>query len=159
MQFMNPKVIQISEKNLIGMKSTMHHGQFSNIVTLWKRFMPNRRIIKNAVNNEFIALQEYIDFNNFEAAFDIWACIEVTNLDDITDGMETFTIPEGAYAVFLQKGMDASKTYQKIMTEWLPTSGYIIDDRPHFQVMGEKYKNGSPDSEEDFYVPVRKHQK
>ena len=41
------------------------------------------------------------------------------------------------------------------MTEWLPNSGYEIDNRPHFQVMGETYKNGSPDSEEDFYVPLK----
>ncbi len=41
------------------------------------------------------------------------------------------------------------------MTEWLPNSGYKIDDRPHFQVMGKKYKNGSPDSEEDFYIGLK----
>jgi AraC family transcriptional regulator len=70
--------------------------------------------------------------------------------------MQSFQIPEGDYAIFPHKGMNAGATYQKIMTEWLPKSGYKIADRPHFQVMGEKYKNGSPDSEEDFYVPVEK---
>ena len=119
---MNPRIIQFPEKKLIGMKSKMHHGQFGNIVTLWKRFMPNRMAIKNTVNNEFIALQAYADFKNFEASFDIWASVEVSNLELIPEGMYAFTIPKGAYAIFLQKGMDASKTYQKIMTEWLPTS-------------------------------------
>lgn len=152
---MSPKIIQLSEKKVIGMQSSMHHGQFNNIIELWQRFMPNRKAIKNAVNNEFIALQEYSDFNNFKAAFDIWACVEVSNIVDVPKGMKTFTIPKGEYAVFLHKGMDASKTYQQIMTQWLPNSGYAIDDRPHFQVMGEKYKNGSEDSEEDFYVPIK----
>jgi AraC family transcriptional regulator len=153
---MSPKIIQLSQRKAIGMQSSMHHGEFGNIVELWKRFMPNRMAIKNTLNNEFIALQEYDDFNNFEAVFDIWACVEVSSIDGVPEGMEAFTIPEGDYAVFLQKGMDASATYQRIMTEWLPSSGYVIDNRPHFQVMGEKYKNGSPDSEEDFYVPVKK---
>jgi len=152
---MNPKIIKLSEKNLIGMKSHMNHGQYGNIVALWKRFMPNRKAISNTINEEFIALQTYSDFNNFEASFDIMACVEVSDLETIPEAMEAFTIPEGKYAVFLQKGMDASATYQRIMREWLPSSGYAIDDRPHFQVMGEKYKNGSPDSEEDFYVPIK----
>ncbi len=152
---MNPKLIVRTEKNVIGMKSSMHHNDFGNIVALWKRFMPQRKTIKNVINEEFIALQVYRDFNNFEKPFDIWACVEVSSLETISDGMESFTIPEGEYAVFHHKGMDATATYQQIMTEWLPNSGYEIDDRPHFQVMGEKYKNGSPDSEEDFYVPIK----
>ena len=52
--------------------------------------------------------------------------------------------------------MDAGATYQKIITEWLSTSGYKIANRPHFQVMGEKYNNGCQDSEEDVYVPIEK---
>lgn len=152
---MQPKIIQLSEKKLVGVKSSMHHNQFGNIVELWQRFIPNKKAIKNSINETFIALQEYNDFHNFEAAFNIWACVEVSNFNPIPEGMMAFTIPEGDYAVFLHKGMDASKTYQQIMTEWLPNSGYAIDNRPHFQVMGEKYKNGSADSEEDFYVPVK----
>jgi AraC family transcriptional regulator len=151
----NPKLITLKEKIVIGMKSDMHHKEFGKIIALWQRFMPNRKVIKNTVNNDFIALQEYRDFNNFETSFDIWACVEVASIASIPDNMEAFIIPKGNYAVFLHKGMDASATYKGIMTEWLPNSGYKIDDRPHFQVMGEKYKNGSEDSEEDFYVPVK----
>jgi AraC family transcriptional regulator len=137
------------------MQSTMRHGEYQSIVALWKKFMPRRKELVNSVNDEFIALQVYSDFNNFENSFDIWACVAVSTLDDIPQGMKSLIIPEGEYAVFLQKGMDAASTYQRIMTEWLPNSKYKIDDRPHFQVMGEMYKNGSPDSEEDFYVPIK----
>ena len=152
---MNPKLIKISEKKVVGKHSTMHHGDFGNIVALWKRFMPHRNEIQNTINDEFIAMQIYGDFNNIKEPFNIWACVEVSSFKDIPKDMMSFTIPEGDYAVFTHKGMDASKTYQRIITEWLPNSGYTIDDRPHFQVMGEKYKNGNPDSEEDFYVPIR----
>lgn len=152
---MSPKLIKISERKVIGMKSSIHHGDFGNIVTLWKYFMPNRKMIKNVINDEFIAMQNYRNFNDVKEPFDIWACVEVSSLQNIPNGMFSFIIPAREYAVFLHKGMNASETYQRIMTEWLPNSGYEIDDRPHFQVMGEKYKNGSPDSEEDFYVPVK----
>jgi AraC family transcriptional regulator len=152
---LKPTQLVSIEKKIIGLKSSMHHGEFGNIVALWKRFMPNRKVIKSVINEDFIAMQVYSDFNNFEAEFNIWACVEVLDFEAKPEQMEVFSIPKGEYAVFLHKGMDASATYQKIMTEWLPNSGYEIDDRPHFQVMGGKYKNGSPDSEEDFYVPVK----
>ncbi|WP_299519072.1 GyrI-like domain-containing protein [Winogradskyella sp.] len=151
-----PKIITISEKMLIGMKSLMLRYEYENIIALWKQFMPRTREITSPINHEYIALQDYANFNDFETPFDIWAAVEVSGSEMIPEQMQPYTIPGGIYAVFLHKGMDAGATYQRIITEWLPTSGYIIDDRPHFQVMGENYKNGSPDSEEDFYVPIRK---
>jgi AraC family transcriptional regulator len=38
----------------------------------------------------------------------------------------------------------------------LPASGYELDDRPHFEILGERYKNNDPDSEEELWFPVRK---
>lgn len=154
--FMKPRIVNLQEKKIVGLKSKMLQHQYGNIVALWKQFMPRKKEILNTLNSELIALQNYSDFGNFEKPFDIWACVEVTDLNVIPEGMLFNTIPKGEYAVFPHKGMDASAIYQKIMTEWLPKSGYQIDNRPHFQVMGEKYKQGSPDSEEDFYVPVKR---
>jgi len=30
-----------------------------------------------------------------------------------------------------------------------------LDDRPHFEVLGDKYKNADPDSEEEIWIPIR----
>ena len=135
---MTPRIVKCSEKTVIGISSTMHHQHYGNIIALWKRFMPRKKEIQNSMNTELIAMQIYSDFNTVEKPFDIWACVEVSGLDGIPKGMTGLTVPEGTYAVFLQKGMDAAKTYQQIMTQWLPNSGYEIDSRPHFQVMGER---------------------
>jgi len=151
-----PKIVTLTEKKVVGMQSKMLMHQYENIIKLWKSFMPKKHELKNTINQELIAIQDYPDFGNLETSYNIWACVEVSNLSDVLSDMEGFTIPKGEYIKVLHKGMDAGKTYQRIMTEWLPNSGYAIDDRPHFQVMGDKYKNGSPDSEEDFYIPVIK---
>ncbi|RYE38364.1 MAG: GyrI-like domain-containing protein, partial [Sphingobacteriales bacterium] len=42
-----------------------------------------------------------------------------------------------------------------IFTEWLPNSAYELDDRPHFELLGSKYKNDDAESEEEIFVPVR----
>lgn len=152
---MNPIIINSAEKKVIGMQSTMHRHQYNHIVALWKGFMPRKNELQNLLMNELIAIQVYTDGLNAEEAFTIWACTEVYDFNTIPNQMEAFTIPCGTYAVFHHKGKDASKLYPYILTEWLPTSVYELEDRPHFQVMGKAYKNGSPDSEEDFYVPVK----
>lgn len=47
------------------------------------------------------------------------------------------------------------KTYEYILTSWLPNSDYALDARPHFAVIGEKYKGEDPESEEEFWIPVK----
>ena len=37
----------------------------------------------------------------------------------------------------------------------MPASEYILDKRPHFEILGEKYKNDDPASEEEVWIPVR----
>ena len=83
--------------------------------------------------------------------------MEVINFDAIPQGMEPLIIPAGMYAVFLYKGSsnDGDKVFQQIFGSWLPESGYALDDRPHFEVLGEKYKNNDANSEEEIWIPVR----
>jgi AraC family transcriptional regulator len=38
----------------------------------------------------------------------------------------------------------------------LPNLGYTLDDRAHFEVLGEKYKNNDPLSEEEIWIPIKK---
>ena len=35
------------------------------------------------------------------------------------------------------------------------TSKYSIDNRPHFEIIGEKYKNNDPNSEEEIWIPIK----
>jgi len=71
--------------------------------------------------------------------------------------MEKTTLPAGLYAVFLYKGSvtGIAEFYQNIFTKWLPTAGFDVDQRPHVEIMGEKYKNNDPSSEEEIWIPVK----
>lgn len=46
-------------------------------------------------------------------------------------------------------------TFGYIFGTWLPNSGYIMDDRPHFEILGAKYKNNDPESEEEIWIPIK----
>ena len=70
--------------------------------------------------------------------------------------MEAFTLKEGLYAVFDYKGSSSDNSiFHYIFSEWLPSSDYQIDDRPHFEVLGERYKNNDVNSEEEIWIPIK----
>lgn len=153
---LKPIIIEISGKKLVGMHDAILQSEKHKIGQLWQRFMPKKQNIVNNVDSTHIAAQDYDLPNDLDKPFKIWAAVEVSNFETIPEGMSKLNIPAGLYAVFTLKGMDIGGLYQDIMTTWLPNSGYGIDSRPHFQVMDERYKNGSPDSEEDIYLPITK---
>ena len=159
---MEPRIELLAEKKLVGKRLNM---TLSNDRTfeLWHSFMPHRKEIKNSISNDLFCLQVY-DIRILILKISIrrlnsikWAAIEVTNFNDIPDNMETYTLKGGLYAVFIHKGAPSSfpKTFQFIFNEWLPKSDYELDNREHFDLMGDKYKNNDPESEEEIWVPIR----
>ena len=157
---MKPRIENLTEKKLVGKRMIM---SFSNNKTgeLWRSFMPRRKEIKNNMGSELYSIQIYapLFFNNFNpnTAFEKWATIEVTNFDTVPNEMEAFTLTSGLYAVFLYQGTasEAANTFQYILGTWLPNSEYTLDNRPHFEILGEKYKNNDPDSEEEIWIPIK----
>ena len=156
-----PRIEILTEKKLVGKRMKM---TFSNNKTgeLWKNFMQRRKEIKNNLTSELISMQVYdqsFDFEIFDqdAPFEKWAAVEVLNFDSIPKEMETFTLPGGLYAIFVHKGAVSSgpETFRYIFGTWLPNSEYSLDNRPHFEIIGERYKNEDPDSEEEVWIPIR----
>lgn len=158
---MNPRIEHLSPKTLVGMRRTMTFATM-NPAILWSAFMPRKQEIPLMVGTDLYSLEVYP--HNFfasmsiDAEFDKWAAVEVSENQYVPNGMETLSVPEGMYAVFVHYGpaSEAKATYDAIFRTWLPASGYLLDDRPHFAVMGAKYRHNDPQSEEEIWIPVRK---
>jgi len=153
------RIETLVSKKLIGISMPM---SFTNIQTpaLWRTFMPRLSEIKNRVGTELYSGEVYPPgyYDNFNPAntFYKWATVEVSDYDTIPTDMQTLSF-EGQYAVFLHTGpaSQGAETYNYIFLEWLPTSGYVLDNRPHFAIMGDKYKAKDPASEEEIWIPVK----
>jgi AraC family transcriptional regulator len=157
---MTPGIETLKEKKLIGKRLTMSLAD-NKTGELWKSFMSGYKEITNKLTNDFISMTVYepIHFTNFKLTnrFEKWATVEVSDFDSIPDNMEKFILPGGLYAVFDYKGSSNDYSiFQYIFGTWLPNSGYLLDDRPHFEILGVKYKNVDPDSEEEILIPIRK---
>ncbi|MBP6523581.1 MAG: GyrI-like domain-containing protein [Saprospiraceae bacterium] len=156
---LDAKIEIIEEKKLIGNHQTLSISQY-NIMPLWQGFGQRRKEIKNIVSNDLISMSVYKSgyFSNFSPtnSFEKWATVEVFDFDKVPSGMDTFILPKGLYAIFHYKGLNTDhRIFEYIFKTWLPKSKYQLDDRPHFEVLGSKYKNNDPDSEEDIFVPIK----
>ncbi len=157
---MKPKIISIPEKKFIGKKMIMSFEE-NKTAELWKSFMPNKKKIKNNIGIELYSIEVYnpLFFDDFDPneKFEKWAAVEVEDFKSIPDEMETLVSPEGLYAVFIYKGPagKGAETYKYIFQTWLPNSEFLLDNRPHFAVMGDKYKHEDPESEEELWIPVK----
>lgn len=156
------RIETIAERKLVGDKVSMSFAA-DRTFELWRSFMPRRKEIENALTTALYCVQEYSNAAavlNFDpvANFTKWAAVEVSRFDSIPGGMDTLTMPGGLYAVFFHKGAaaTAAQTFGYIFREWLPASGYKLDNRPHFEVLGAKYKNNDPESEEEVWIPIRR---
>ncbi|MBC5774245.1 GyrI-like domain-containing protein [Pontibacter sp. KCTC 32443] len=157
-----PEILMCGEKKLVGMQIYTSLAE-DDTVAMWQRFMPRRKEIRNSIGQLFYSVQVFdggLDVEEFtpKTEFEKWAAVEVSDFNAIPDGMATFILPAGLYAVFIYKGASSAfyEAAQYIYGFWLPESVYELDARPHFDVMGEKYLGpNNPDSEEEIWIPVK----
>ena len=159
MKTLQPRIEHIDDKKLVGKHLKMSLAQ-DKTSELWKSFMPKRKEIINNRTNDLISLQIYkpTHFVKFSPTneFEKWATVEVTEFDNVPQEMDTFTLPNGLYAVFDYRGLSTDNSiFSIIFGSWLPNSIYQLDERPHFEVLGEKYRNNDLESEEEIWIPIK----
>jgi AraC family transcriptional regulator len=156
---MNPDIVQIPSMKFIGLRKTMCLSEYT-VGSLWKAFMPMRQAVTNPRSDLLWAFtcypEHYFDHVDFDCEFEKWAAVEVFDHYQHPEEMEPLVLQAGLYAVFHYIGSSADKTiFEKIYGEWLPQSPYQLDHRPHVEVLGSKYKNNDPHSEEEIWIPIQ----
>lgn len=156
---MIPGIETINEKKLVGKRLSMSFTDY-RVAELWQSFMPHLKEINNMLSTKLISMAVYSPrhFTDFspDNLFEKWAAVEVADFDNVPEGMETCIVSAGAYAVLKYKGLSSDNSvFQYIHNSWLPASDYILDNRPHLEILGEKYKNNDPNSEEELWIPVK----
>jgi len=159
---MNPRIENLPAKKLVGLHTRMTLAD-NKTATLWQTFMPRRNEVQHRSSADYISMQVYdkdLHFSTFNAhtAFEKWAAVEVADFTNLPAGMETYTLQGGLYAVFIHKGKPETfpQTWKQIFMDWMPASGYELDAREHFEVLGQKYQRDSDNSEEEVWIPIKK---
>lgn len=127
---------------------------------VWRQFAQRIKEIQNKFSEDIISMQIYppLYYKQFKPnnEFEKWAAVEVKDFETIPNGMKSFVLKEGHYAVFDYKGSSSNNSiFQYIFTEWLPKSKYVVDNRPHFEILVSKYKKNDIKSEEEIWIPIK----
>lgn len=154
-----PRIEICPAKTLIGMSVSMSLLD-NKTALLFRTFMPRRQEIQQTVNQDVYDLQVYDSsyHQSFDPAnsFEKWALLEVSQVDQVPEGMQRFDLEAGLYGVFNYQGLGTDPSiYQYIFMQWLPHSPYQLDQRPHFDVMGPAYRHDDPKAISDIWIPLR----
>ena len=158
----HPKLLRLetlTPKRLIGQRRVMSLAT-NTTRELWQGFMRQRAALPAGGGR--YSLQHYPPgyFTHFspETLFEKWAAQEVADpAFAVPAGFEMLDLAGGLYAVFLHQGpaSQGAATFRYILETWLPNSNYVLDERPHFELLGDKYCNDAPDSEEEIWLPIK----
>lgn len=155
-----PRIEAAEARKLAGCCRKNNTPGMNSTEALWKQFMPRCKEIKNRVGSDLISMRVFHQTSKEpltrHTPFDEWAAVEVSDAIRIPDGMESYLVPEGLYAVFIHHGLpsEAPRTMQHIFGIWLPNSEYKLDNRPHLAIMGPNYRPDDPQAKEEIWIPV-----
>lgn len=129
------------------------------IPKLWDNLIQRMGEIRHAVGETTYGLSEAIaeSERSHPEEFYYIAAQPVESLDDIPEGMECRTVPEGTYAVFTHVGrLDTlGETINYIHGSWAPNSGYELRPGPELELYDKRFDPASDTSEMEICIPVK----
>jgi predicted transcriptional regulator YdeE len=150
---MEPKIVTKPAFTVVGMK---YFGKNENneIAQMWREFNPRFKEIQHGVNLDFCyGVCGELDK---EGNFKYLAGLEVSQIDPLPAGMESWDVPECEYAVFPCTIPTIHETYEYAHNTWLPGSGYLRSATPDFELYDETFDPQDPDSVLYVYIPIEK---
>lgn len=128
---------------------------------LWQAFRPRANEIPSRASEDFVSLRVFEQpvrgAPTLESRFEQWAAVEVTQFNDLPQGIDSHVLGGGMYALFTYRGRasDFATAARYIYGEWLPGSDYEVDDREFFEILGPAYRPDDPHATEKVWIPVR----
>jgi AraC family transcriptional regulator len=150
-----PTIQEFEGALLCGIKIPMELRSF-NPERAWALLMPQLHKVTTRTSEDLISLRDFDVVPVFgpeaNPSFSYWAAVEVTRENIHFEQLE---IPKGTYAVFNYKGLSTDHSiWRYIYGTWMASSPYTLDNRPHFERLGARYKNNDPSSEEEIWIPI-----
>ncbi len=157
---MNYRIEEKQEFRIVGVSQPLHQDiekNFSIVPQMWDKAATDGTLPKLGamMNHEPMGLLGVSACNDDEE----WKYfIAVSSTNAIDETLEEYLIPASTWAIFTGTGTGKSiqELEQRIVTEWLPTSGYEYANAPDIEV----YLNPDPNNTQyEVWIPVTKKNK
>lgn len=156
---LTPEIVRLEAFEIYGKSMDLSLTE-NRIAELWKEF--SLSLMDQGISAEVkfdVNLYPEDYFHSFipTKSFTKWAGIKREKGHKLPMDWTCLSIPAGNYACFHYQGKPNNPAiFQYIFQSWLPSSEYIMDQRPHVMILGPNYHPHRDDSCEDIYLPIRK---
>lgn len=156
-----PRLVSSAPRVLVGMHRDLPLADPA-VAALWRAFMPRLGEIAGRADADLVSvLVRRVGASGPPVPGEPvtrWAAATVVHDAPVPPGMRRLVIPAGEYAVFAYRGTAAGfgAAARYVYADWLPGSGWRLDDRPGFEVLPPGYRPDDPEAEEQVWVPVRR---
>jgi predicted transcriptional regulator YdeE/DNA-binding transcriptional MerR regulator len=154
-KIMEPKIIHLDAFQVVGMRY-FGKNEHNDISELWDKFLARLDQIQHIAPGPKVSYGVCTGGEVGEA-FEYIASLPVSRIGDIPAGMVGKTLPAQTYMVMEAHGLaDIGSTYERILEEWLPGSGYRPAGGPDFELYPEDMDPADPNAPIYIYYPVQK---
>lgn len=155
---MNYRIETKDAFRIIGVSAPLHkeiEKNFGIVPQMWQNAASNGTIQKLAgmMDTQPMGLLGVSVYNDEEQ----WKYFIAVSSTKVSDEFQEYTVPASTWAIFSGAGTNQSiqELEQRIVTEWLPTSGYEYANAPDIEV----YINPDPQNAQyEVWIPVTKKQ-
>jgi AraC family transcriptional regulator len=150
---MEPKIVEREAFTVVGMR---YRGKNENneIPQMWGVFGPRMQEIEDVANRSVCyGISDNVDASTGE--FDYIAGLEVSGGKEVPEGMVSWEVPAGRYAVFPTTLPKIGETFQHAYHEWMPASEFEHRPGPDFEQYDQSFDNDDPDSQFDLFIPLK----
>jgi AraC family transcriptional regulator len=138
---MEPKIVSRPGSTVVGIK---YRGKNENneIPQIWQALDP--RVEEISANMDMAT-----------GEFDYIAGFEVSSAEAVPEGMVSFEVPGGKYAVFTTTLPKIGETFHNAYDAWLPQASYQPAGGPEFELYDERFDPQDPNSTFELYIPIK----
>jgi len=150
---MEPKIVSRKAFTVVGIK---YRGKNENneIPQMWQELGPRVEEIKDMVGPQ-VAYGISANMDMATGEFDYIAGFEVSGAEAVPEGMVSFEVPGGKYAVFTTTLPKIGETFHNAYETWLPQAGYAPTASPELELYDERFDPQDPSSTFELYIPIK----
>lgn len=158
---LTPEIDQQRQMTLVGLRTTFYstdsdkNNVSDKLPPLWQAFLSRLAEIKNTTGEFCYGVVRQLEDASDELEY--YCAIEVTNTDEIPQGMQAVTIEPATYAKFTHRGSVSKidNTINYIYSTWLAQSSHQHTYQADLEFYGADYSPVSEQSVMHYAIPIK----
>lgn len=162
---LNPTFVQEPARTVAGLSARFTSAMAPTadnlqvIPALWDRVSPYLHALPRTDHAQsFGVIDAHSEQADSEGALNYLACAQIELGTAIPTELELRQLPGGLYARFTHTGplAEIGRTMRQIYVDWLPQSGYALDQRPDLELYDSRFRPDLGQTVFDVLIPVQK---